>query len=159
MRRNPDETFNWCIVRRFSLYGALALLMLAACENPVKPGGEHLEAVDVALTELSGAVLAHTSDNAIWEGAPLVLDIGENRPLRVVFTDVYGEPFTLEGRSDHTLLVEVEVQRVASWTTVNGHGTLQAGQPGTTRLRVHIWHHTHADFSSPWITVQTRVAP
>jgi len=142
-------------VRRSSVVALAAVVCIVACTNPVTPGGEHLEAVEVVLTEADGRPIAQTADNASWQGGPIVLDAGAVRPLRVLFTDVYGAAFTLEGRRDHTLRVEIEAQRVATWTTSDGHGTLHAAQPGITRLRVHIWHLTHADFTSPWLTVRT----
>lgn len=149
---------NSIIRRRIRIVPLISLCMsitlMGACENPVKPGTEHLEAVEVQLSSATDSVLALTRDNLVWSGGPIRMVPGEDRKVRVVFFDVYNAPFTLEGRTAHTLRGEIETTRVATWTTVDGHGAIRAIQPGVTRIRFHIWHVTHADFTSPWLELR-----
>ena len=128
--------------------------VFVSCRNPVSPGSEHLEAVELRITDASGRVVAGTIDNARWTGGPLRVAGGETLGVRAEFTNVFGEVFTLEGRREHTLRGEVEAPRMATWSTTDGRGQLVGVLVGTTRIRFHIWHGTHADFSSPWLEVQ-----
>jgi hypothetical protein len=131
----------------------LVACALLACRNPVSPGSEHLEALEVRVRNARGEQLAATVDNTRWIGGPLRLTRGDTMALLAEFTDVFGAPFTLEGRREHTLRAEVEAPRVASLSTSDGRGRLVGLSTGTTRVRLHIWHLTHADFSSPWLEV------
>ncbi len=130
------------------------LTLCVACRNPVSPGSAHLEAIELQLRDGTGRVIAATIDNARWTGGPLRVASGDTLPLLAEFTDVFGDRFTLEGRTEHTLRAEVEAPRTATWTTNGARGRLTGILAGTTRIRFHIWHGTHADFSSPWIAVE-----
>jgi hypothetical protein len=132
----------------------MAIAAVTACTNPVSPGSPHLEAVDVRIIDRSAQVLAATDDNARWTGGPLALPAADSLPLRVEFLDLFGAPFTLEGRREHTLRGEIEAPRIAQWESRDGRGTLRALMVGVTRVRFHIWHGTHADFTSPWLEVR-----
>ncbi len=144
-------------LRRTTLSSLLLLACLGGCRNPVSPGSEHLEAVEIRIRDASGRLVASTVDNARWNGGPLRVTSGDGLELHPEFTGVDGEVFTLEGRREHTLRGEVEAPRMVSWNTADGRGRLVGLLAGTTRIRFHIWHGTHADFSSPWLEVQ--VAP
>ncbi len=132
---------------------ALLASALLACRNPISPGSEHLEAIELHLRDPAGARVAGTVDNARWTGAPLRVPSGDTLVLLAEFTDVFGAAFTLVGRREHTLRGEIEAPRMATWTTTDGRGRLVGLLAGTTRVRFHIWHGTHADCSSPWLEV------
>jgi len=155
---NSSIVSDFSVMRqRLTLRLALgAMLALSACTNPVTPSGDHLEAIELTLQSAQDSVLASTRDNSRWIGGPLRVMASADMPLRAVFLDVYNEPFTLEGRRDHTLRVDIEAPSVARWETVGGHGHLRGLQSGITRIRFHIWHGTHADFTSPWLELRVQ---
>jgi hypothetical protein len=142
------------VLRRAVRTSILVMGSLAACRNPVSPGSEHLEAVEIRIRDASGRVVASTVDNARWTGGSLHVSGGAGLELLPEFTNVNGEVFTLAGRREHTLRGEVEAPRMVGWTTTDGRGRLVGFLAGSTRIRFHIWHGTHADFSSPWLEVQ-----
>jgi hypothetical protein len=141
---------------RTAVLAAAAGFALAACENPVRPGGEHLAATETFLRALDGAQVARTVENERWEVAPITLDAGETREVRAVFADFHGREFTLYGRDDFSVRLEFEPGGVMAWEPLADRDRLVARSPGTARMRVMIWHVSHPDFISPWMDVQVR---
>lgn len=131
---------------------AAALALLAACENPVRPTEGHLEAVDVRLVTTAGDTLAATVENRMWTGAPLRVARGDTLAFRAVFVDFGGRTFTV-AREGFSVRVEAESGGVVQWEPTDAHDRLIGLAPGTTRLRVMIWHVTHPDFIAPPLEV------
>lgn len=141
---------------RTALLAAAAGLALAACENPVKPTGEHLAATETFLRSMAGADVARTVENARWQGAPITLPVDGTMDVRAVFADFHGREFTLYGRDDFSVRLEFEPAGVMAWEPLADRERLIARTPGTARMRVMIWHVSHPDFISPWVDVAVR---
>jgi hypothetical protein len=138
--------------------------LVAACDHPIAIVTPHVEAADVVLRDLAsdgaaGTVVARTRDNRRWEGAALAVADRAARPLAVELLDFQGRPVTgLDARGDVELRLESETPGVVAWEPRRGHGVLHALAPGATRVRVLVWHGTHADLVTPWLDARVHDA-
>jgi hypothetical protein len=113
----------------------------------------HAEVADLVFADsVSGAVLARTTDNRTWTGAPLHLCVDEVRTLLPQALDFRGVPVDLVSRRDLEIRSE-SADALVAWEPLRGRGKLFALAPGTTRVRFLVWHLTHADLVSPWLDV------
>ncbi len=135
------------------LGAALALGGPAACEHPIAVLTPHVEAADLEVRDAGGALLARTRDNRAWEGAPLVLTDGETRTLRVTPLDLEGAPVRLDGRAGVDVRAEAEPAAALVWEPRAGEARLTALAAGPARIRLLVWHETHADLVTPWLDV------
>lgn len=146
-------------LRRAAAAAALPLIvLLAGCENPVKVGGEHRDAVGARIYDhATGALLVETSGaSAPWTGA-LELAAGQPLDVQVRFVDPAGDEFVLTDQGEYTLRFFFETQGVARYDSHGGHGTVVPLAPGTAEARVFVWHGSHADWRTGLLTVT--VAP
>lgn len=145
--------------RVVSAASALLALALAACEHPIAVVTPHVEAADVVVRDTAGVLLARTHDNRRWEGGPLVARDGAPTPLVLELLDFQGRPLRdADGRADVALRVEAEDDGRVLWEPLRGRGLLHGLTPGRTRVRVLVWHQTHADLVTPWIPLEVRAA-
>lgn len=128
-------------------------LMLTACEHPIAVVTPHAEVADLVFADsASGVVVARTTDNRSWSGAPLQLCADEVRTLVPQPLDFRGGPVDLVSRRDLEIRGESQ-DAIVAWEPLRGRGRLFALAPGTTRIRFLVWHLTHADLVSPWLEV------
>jgi hypothetical protein len=141
-------------MRRLSTILAVAsLALVAACEHPIAVVTPHAEVADLVFADsATGAVLARTTDNRSWTGAPLQLCVGDTRTLVPQPLDFRGQPVDLVSRRDLEIRGE-SAEALVVWEPLRGRGKLFALAPGTTRVRFLVWHLTHADLVSPWLDV------
>jgi hypothetical protein len=132
---------------------------LGACEHPIAVVTPHVEAADLEVRDEGGAPLARTRDNRRWEGAPLALAEGEARTLRVTALDLAGAPVPLDGRAGVEVRAEAEPAAALVWEPRRGAARLTALAPGRARLRLLVWHQTHADLVTPWLDVEVAPPP
>jgi len=142
---------------------AAVLAATAACSNPVGDRGGHRVATNVVITEADGTtIVTQTEANAAWT-APLTLQAGQSREIRVFFVAPGGERFQLPAAgASHTLHVGVANTTVARFDPSTTELARFHGQAaGATTARVHLWHGVfpqgHEDFVTPDLTIQ--VAP
>jgi hypothetical protein len=147
---------------RRALRLAATACALGACEHPIAIVTPHVEAADVVLRARGAppdVVLARTHDNRRWSGGPLIVADRDGRELAVTLLDFEGRPVAgLDARDDVELRVEAETPRperpgAVVWEPRRGHGVLHGLAPGPTRVRVLVWHGTHADLVTPWLDV------
>ncbi len=130
-----------------------ALLWLTACEHPIAVITPHAEVADLVFADSSSrAVLARTTDNRSWSGAPLQLCVDEPRTLVPQAIDFRGVPVDLVSRRDLEIRGETSTP-LAIWEPLRGRGRLIGLAPGSTRIRFLVWHLTHADLVTPWLEV------
>lgn len=147
------------ITRRWrAAAAALALGGLAACEHPIAVVTPHVEASDLEVRDEGGTLLVRTRDNRAWEGGPLVLADGRARTLRVTALDFQGAPIALEGRVGVDVRGEADPAAAVVWEPLAGRARVTGLAPGRARLRLLIWHETHADLVTPWLDVDVRPA-
>lgn len=131
----------------------LGLALTGACEHPIAVVTPHAEVADLVFTDsTSGSLVARTTDNRAWTGAPLQLCAGEARTLVPQALDFRGLPVDLVSRRDLEIRGE-SAEPLVAWEPLRGRGRLFALAPGTTRVRFLVWHLTHADLVSPWLDV------
>jgi len=135
-----------------------ALVAAAACEHPIGIITPHIEAADLLVRSEAGALLARTEHNRTWLPDSLVLYEGQS--LRVVLTplDFRGDEVDVAERRDLSFRMEAEHGALLQWEPQRGYGWIRAFSPGVTRVRILIWHETHADFVTPWLRVVIRPA-
>jgi hypothetical protein len=139
--------------RLSTLLAAASLALVAACDHPIAVVTPHAEVADLVFADsVSGAVLARTTDNRTWTGAPLHLCVDEVRTLLPQALDFRGVPVDLVSRRDLEIRGE-SADALVAWEPLRGRGKLFALAPGTTRVRFLVWHLTHADLVSPWLDV------
>jgi hypothetical protein len=146
--------------RFFPLAGVLLLAGVAsACEHPIGIITPHIEAADLIVADSTGAVLARTQYNRAWLPDSLVVTAGV--PLRVTITpvDFRGQFIDVTGRQDISFRMEAEDGALFQWEPMRGFGWVRPFAAGATRVRILIWHETHADFVTPWLRLVIRPAP
>jgi hypothetical protein len=123
----------------------LVLGTLTACSNPVERD-VHLTPRGVVVTSEDGVELVRVGPNEVVTGQVTVAP-GASRSLRIWFVNAAGDPIALDG-VEYSLRAEVVNPQIASFTKEGeDRGRLQGLAPGSTQLRLHVWHGTHADFS------------
>ncbi len=140
-------------MRTALLAAAVVLGGSTACEHPIAVLTPHVEAADLEVRDVSGALVARTRDNRTWEGGPLVLSDGQARTLRVTALDFQGAPIRLVGRAGVDVRAEAEPAAALVWEPRTGEARLTALTSGTARIRLLVWHETHADLVTPWLDV------
>jgi hypothetical protein len=139
--------------RLSTVLAVASLALVAACDHPIAVVTPHAEVADLVFADsVSGAVLARTTDNRTWTGAPLQLCVDEVRTLLPQALDFRGVPVDLVSRRDLEIRGE-SADALVAWEPLRGRGKLFALAPGTTRVRFLVWHLTHADLVSPWLDV------
>jgi hypothetical protein len=138
---------------RTLLRSLAAVLLLAGCEHPIAIVTPHIEAADLLVANSAGTVLTRTEFNRTWSVDSLVLRDGE--PLRVLFTplDFRGQPIDVAERGDISYRLEIEHAALLQWEPQRGFGWIRPFGTGDTRVRILIWHISHADFVTPWLRV------
>lgn len=141
-------------MRRFPLVLALiAGFIVSACEHPIAVVTPHAEVADLVFADsATGTLVARTTDNRTWSGAPLHLCVDGTRTLVPQALDFRGVPVDLLSRRDLEIRGE-SAEPIVAWEPLRGRGRLFALAPGTTRVRFLVWHLTHADLVSPWLDV------
>jgi hypothetical protein len=130
----------------------LALLALAACDNPIPYETDHLEAVEVILRDAQGAELARTVENRAWAGPAadgLRVPAGGTLEIRVSFLTLEGREVSLDAEPGLALRAEWEPEGLAVHEPLGAVDRLHGLRPGATTLRLLAWHGTHADFAAP----------
>ncbi len=146
------------MIRRVPRAAALALILstvpLAACEHPLGVVTPHVEAADLLVADPGGTLLARTLFNRTWSVEQLRMQDGT--PLQLVLTplDFRGDPIDLSSRSDLSYRMEARDGSMVQWEPQRGFGWLRPFSTGTTEIRFLIWHSDHADFVSPWLTLE-----
>lgn len=141
-----------------ALLASAVLLLAVACEHPIGIITPHVEAADIIVADSTGSLLARTEFNRAWLPDSLVLQ--EGVPLRVVITpvDFRGELIDITERRDLSFRMEAENGALLQWEPQRGFGWIRPFATGSTRMRILIWHESHADFVSPWLRVVIRPA-
>lgn len=143
-------------VRRLAA-ALLVAAVVAACTHPIAVVTPHIEAADLVVRDSTGTVLLRTAFNRAW--TPDAIALQDGTPLRITLEpiDFRGQPIDVTERRDLSFRLEAEDGALLRWEPQRGFGWLRPFGPGTTRVRFLIWHETHADFVTPWLTV--RIAP
>ncbi len=144
--------------RRLAALAACACLAsLAACEHPIAVVSPHVEAQDLVVRDTAGRLLLRTIDNTTWSDGTLEIPLDDSLPVVVRLLDFRGQEFDLADRSrEYSVRVQAENAAAVQWEPRRTMGWLRGFVPGTTRLRVQVWHTDHPDFISPWLTVTVR---
>ena len=123
------------MTRRLSLL--IALLAVAACDNPVGYQTDHLEAVEVIVLDETGLELARTVENRQWVGpaaeAGLAVPAGGTLALRVRFVTLEGDEVPITARAGLTLRVEWEPEGLAVHEPLGERDDLHGLRPGLHR--------------------------
>jgi hypothetical protein len=135
------------------LAAALATGGPIACEHPIAVLTPHIEAADLEVRDTGGALVVRTRDNRTWEGGPLLLADRQARTLRVTALDFQGVPIRLEGRTGVDVRAEAEPAAALVWEPRTGEARVTALASGAARIRLLVWHETHADLVTPWLDV------
>ena len=139
--------------RPLLIIAVLASALLTACEHPIAVVTPHAEVADLIFADSSSrAVVARTTDNRSWSGAPLQLCVDEARILVPQAIDFRGVPVDLISRRDLEIRGETTTP-LAAWEPLRGRARLIGLAPGATRIRFLVWHLTHADLVTPWLDV------
>jgi hypothetical protein len=77
----------------------------------------------------------------------------------VTALDFQGAPITLAGRAGVDVRAEAEPAAAVAWEPLAGRARVTPLAPGRARLRLLIWHETHADLVTPWLDVDVAPAP
>lgn len=145
-RRSAMWVTTW-IVMGFGVFGG--------CDNPVTVSSTHIEAMELVVRDSSRREIDRTVGNQHWQNAAgLVLTLDAPQMLRVGLLDIRGEEFTLDAYPSHTIRVEVEPANLLDWEPLGSFGRLSGLVAGRGRLRFLIWHVSHPDFITPWMTVE-----
>jgi len=139
-----------------ALRGAILLviaLLASGCEHPIAIVSAHIEAADLDLIGGDGSRIARTEFNRIWSVEAIHLQDQDSLRITIVPIDFRGDAIDLSKRADITFRMEAEQASLLQWEPKNGFGWLRPFGIGTTRVRFMIWHETHPDFISPWLTV------
>jgi hypothetical protein len=136
---------------------ALALVLLAACDNPVGYQTDHIEAVEVVLRDpATGFELARTDENRAWTG-PMADGIrvgaGQALGLRVRFVTIEGREVGLDVFAGLSLRAEWDPDGLAIHEPLDTLDVLHGLRPGQTALRLMVWHGDHADLVAPPLPV------
>lgn len=143
---------------RFALW--LALVGVAGCEHPIAVVTPHAEVADIILRDTAGVQLAATRDNRLWTGGPLRVPDGGALVLVPTLLDFEGRVLdVLVTRRDLELRAEVEQDGITTWEPLRGRGRWFGLAPGRTRVRFLVWHQTHADLVTPWLSLDVVAAP
>jgi hypothetical protein len=139
---------------RRTLRSIAALLVvggaLAACsdDDPTGPE-EHAEPVRAELFLRDSDIrLADTHDDH-WHGS-LSMGVGVSGEFDVHFLDADGDVIPLEG--EYTVRAEIvagEPTGIVSAASHGDHIEITGLAPGATRVVIHFWHDSHADWSTP----------
>jgi hypothetical protein len=142
------------VMRRLRVIFAVTMLAgVAACEHPIAVVTPHAEVADLVFADsASGTVLARTTDNRTWSGAPLHVCVDQPLTLVPQAIDFRGLPVDLVSRRDLEIRGEA-ADPIVAWEPLRGRGRLIPLAAGTTRIRFLVWHLTHADLVSPWMDV------
>jgi hypothetical protein len=141
-----------------SLIALVAAALIAGCDHPIGVVTPHVEAADLLVADVSGALLARTEFNRSWSVDSLVLRDGA--PTQIVLTaiDFRGQPIAIAGRSDLSFRMEAEDGALVQWEPQRDFGWVRPFGAGATRVRFLIWHGDHADFATPWLRVRIHPA-
>lgn len=136
---------------------ALALVLLAACENPVGYQTDHIEAVEVVLRDpATGSELARTDENRVWTG-PMADGIrvgaGQTLGLRVRFVTIEGREVGLSTFAGLSLRADWSLKGLAVHEPLDTLDVLHGLRAGETTLRLMVWHGDHADLVAPPLPV------
>jgi len=157
--RRAARCLTFSVVFRPLAAAALLGAGLSACEHPIAVLTPHVEASDLEVRDEAGTLVARTRDNRRWEGGPLVLADGRARTLRVTALDFQGAPIRLSGRAGVDVRAEAEPAAALVWEPRVGEARVTGLAPGRARVRLLIWHETHADLVTPWLDVDVPPAP
>ena len=150
----------WAFLRRRALVVAAVIggsAALAGCEHPIAVVSPHVEAQDLLVRDTSGRLLLRTIDNTTWSDGTLEIPLDDSLPVMIRLVDFRGQEFDLADRSrEYSIRMQVENAAAVQWEPRRAMGWLRGFVPGTTRLRVQVWHTDHPDFISPWLTVTVR---
>lgn len=128
-----------------------AVLLLAACDNPVEDDDHADDVVGVDVATLAGANLA-SYRNGAWtfpSGDALRLEVGEETEVRIHFLAADGDRFVLPASgAELTHAVEVENPAIAAYAPHGDHGDFEGLTAGQTRAKIQIMHGSHADFET-----------
>jgi hypothetical protein len=141
--------------RRALLLGALASVGLAACDNPVTPGDHFTPVGAEVYVRGTDQRVAHVHGDH-WHGR-IELEVGEEIELDVRFMDADGRVAQLGG--GYTVRAEIASGQPTGLIAIGNHGDhldIDADAPGETRIVIHLWHGSHADWTSPALRVVVR---
>jgi hypothetical protein len=142
---------------RFPLVVA-ALLLSAACDNPVAPE-DHADAGGVVILDAgTGAVLAQSVGALADFSQPLNLTLGQALEVEILFLDA-SDPTDLD-RAFHpheedgeSLRVTITNEAIVEYHAHGDHGDFEPMAAGQTTARIELWHGNHADFRSGLLTI------
>jgi hypothetical protein len=147
------------VVRRVCHPSALLFIWLfgaASCQHPIDFTTSHIEVADIIIHPrhiTDTTRLAYTVRNEHWEGG-VPLTRGEDASLRFTLIDFKGIEIPLSTRDDLEIRMEAEHPRMVQWEPWTGDGILRSFATGTTRVRFLVWHGSHPDFITPWLTLE-----
>ena len=138
-------------VRR--VVGMISLLAaVAACDNPVTPGGHEEEAHGVSIL-LGDTEVARYFEGEVTGVLPAVAAGAEGALLTVVFLDHDGEALDLEHEEEISLRARSANADVADFEVSGFGGRVQGLSAGSTTIIFDLMHGDHADFSTLGIPV------
>jgi hypothetical protein len=138
----------------------VSALAAAGCEHPIAVVTPHAEVADIILRDTTGVQLAATRDNRVWNGGPLRVPDGGTLVLVPTLLDFEGRALdVLVTRRDLELRAEVEHDGITTWEPLRGRGRWFGLAPGRTRVRFLVWHQTHADLVTPWLSLDVQAVP
>jgi hypothetical protein len=138
--------------KRSMLVAVFAAVGLAACDNPVGPG-EHMEpaAAEVYLRGTDERLAYIHGDH--WHGR-IELEVGEEVAIDVRFLDALGNVIPLGG--EYTVRAEVAPGHPTGHISIHNHSDhvdIEGEAAGETRILIHFWHGSHADWTPPALRV------
>lgn len=152
---------NRYFVRTFAFLALPALLLLTGCDR--HDHNDHFGLVDrvEVRDRATDALFAFYTreQHALGFQGPGVphLHRGETVALNVHFFDTHGHQATLGAGLEHEL--RAEIVGAPDIITVSNHGDhvhVRALAAGETHVVFHLWHGTHADFTTPRLKIEVK---
>lgn len=129
----------------------IAVLGVAACNNPVEHNDEHIDGADgVEITDIAGAVIATYAEGA-WTfttGDALHLHPDEESEVRIYFIADDGDRFQVPLSGDeYTLRIDFD-HPIAEYEGHSDHGHFVGLAAGETSANIQLYHGSHPDFET-----------
>ncbi len=148
----------------------LATTVISGCNHPIElsPADDHI--LELAVVTESDEVVAYTDRNLTWVGELGILsDSIYTFGIEEYHSDDHddhdhdhddhleGDEHDHDHDHDHGSLeynLELSDSTALTATHTESGFTIHGSIPGTYRIRVAVWHGTHIDLITPWLTVK-----